>query len=70
MSENSQYKNIFVLVLERELKKSYTITPDSAPYTDTYIIKVDLNKKDNMSSITKEYIYNSITGNLKEKITP
>lgn len=70
MSENSQYKNIFVLVLERELKKNHTITPDSSPYTDTYIIKIDFNEKDDMSSLTKEYTYNRNTGNLKEKVTP
>lgn len=67
MEENSHYKNMYVLILWRELKKNHKMTIDSSPYTDIYYIKVDFNEKSGISSTTKEYIYNSKSGILKEK---
>lgn len=67
MEENSQYKNMYVLILWRELKKNHKMTIDSSPYTDVYYIKVDFNEKSGMSSTTKEYIYTSKSWILKEK---
>jgi hypothetical protein len=43
------------------------MTIDSSPYGDIYYIKVDFNEKSGISSTTKEYIYNSKSGILKEK---
>lgn len=67
MEKNSQYKNIYIIILWRELKKNHKINIDSSPYTDVYYIKVDFNEKSGMSSITKEYIYSSKSGILKER---
>ena len=67
MEENSQYKNMYVLILWRELKKNHKMTIDSSPYTDIYYIKIDFNEKSGTSSTTKEYAYNSKSGILKEK---
>ncbi len=67
MEENSQYKNIYIIILWRELKKNHKMNMDSSPFTNIYYIKVDFIEKNGMSSITKEYIYSSKNGILIEK---
>jgi hypothetical protein len=67
MKENSQYKNMYVIILWRELKENHKISMDSSPYSDIYNIKVDFNEKSGMASTTIYYTYDSSNGTLKKK---
>lgn len=65
-NNNTHYKNMNVIILWQEHKKNHTLSMDTSPFTDWYLIKIDFNDKSGMSSTTNEYIYHSTDRILKE----